>query len=288
VRYLKFFQTNSQKIFSYNIADTDYISDLPIACLEGFYNGNTEISENEDFLNLSKPVMNSTVFHDQALIGENSYSLTIKSSDTAEYFLKSEMQEFQIANNLIQSKQTTIDDTLLMGPVLILNLALNSVFCLHASAFLIKNKLFILMGDSGTGKSTIARFMAEQSQCQRIADDILPIKIDENTLQILPNFPQLKLPTSLQYKGGNLEQDTILLFAQKSIGKTKLTPVDSFSSIKKLINHSVATKLFAVKELQNHLSFCHKTSTLVKSYQLNYQHSSDSLKQLYNLLYELV
>jgi hypothetical protein len=74
----------------------------------------------------------------------------------------------------------------------------------------------------------------------------------------------------------------------KYIGKTKLTPVDSFSSIKKLINHSVATKLFAVKELQNHLSFCHKTSTLVKSYQLNYQHSSDSLKQLYNLLYELV
>ena len=288
MRYLKFFQTSSQKKFSYNIADTDYISDLQIDCLKGFYNGNSEITEKEDFLNLSNPVMDSTFFHDQVLIGENSYSLTIKSSDTAEYFLKSEMQEFEITNNLIQSKQSTIDDTLLMGPVFILNLALNSVFCLHALAFLIKNKLFILMGDSGTGKSTIARFMDEQPQCQRIADDILPIKIVKNDLKILPNFPQLKLPTSLQYKGTNLVKETTLLFAQKSTEKTNLTLVNSFSSIKKLINHSVATKLFAPNELENHLIFCHKTSTLVKSYQLNYQHSNDSLNQLYNLLYEMV
>lgn len=287
MRYLNFSQEDIQKKLCYKLADSYYYSELQIDALEGLY-CNSINKNQQEFLKTPNQSIQSSIFQDYALIGEKSYHLTVSSTVTANYLLKTGKHEFCITPNVIQSKDSIIDDILLLGPVLILNLALNKVFCLHASAFLIKDKIFILMGDSGTGKSTIARFMNEQKNCQRIADDILPLKIDENRLQVLPNFPQLKLPVSSQYKGDNLVKETILLFAQKSTDNTCLKSLDNFSCIKYLINHSVATKLFAKSELQNHLSFCHKSSTLVKSYRLKYQHSRDSLFQLYSQLNEIV
>ena len=143
------------------------------------------------------------------------------------------------------------------------------------------------MGDSGTGKSTIAKFMNKQLDSQRLADDILPLKIVDGNLTALPNFPQLKLSNNEQYVGDNIIRKTILLFTKKTNDETKLTSIGAFDAVKSLIKHSVATKLFARMELQNHLFFCHQVSSKVENYRLNYQHSADSLNQLYNLLNEI-
>jgi len=142
------------------------------------------------------------------------------------------------------------------------------------------------MGDSGTGKSTIARYMNEMSGCERIADDILPMKIVDNQLTVLPNFPQLKLSPDEQYQGDSIVKETILLFAEKSNEETQLKSIENFESLKKVVSHSVATKLFAKDELQNHLSFCHKASALTTSYHIKYQHSEGSLEKFFKLLNE--
>ncbi len=285
MRYLNLSKINNQKTHTYKIADSEYQSDESIDVFSCWRQNNS----NDRFKSsiTARYSVSSSLFRDCAYIGENAYDLCVDSIEPSGYLLKTKNQNYLLYKNIIQCNSRCADDTLLLGPVLILNLAMNKVFCLHASAFLFKGKVFILMGDSGTGKSTIAKFMDQQPKVQRIADDILPLKIVDDNLTVLPNFPQLKLPTNEQYKGDAIVTEIILLFAQKSKDETELTSIDSFDAIKSLIKHSVATKLFAKPELQNHLYFCHQASSKVKSYSLNYQHSKKSLDQLYNLLNEI-
>ncbi len=292
MRYLNLSKLNTQKKYTYKIADSEYQSDQEIDAFSSWrikaFNHSKHVINSPAAT--QKHSVTSHLYQEQAYIGENAYDLRVDSIKPTGYLLNTKNQSYQIDKNSVHCnnrRKGCIDSTLLLGPVLILNLAMNGVYCLHASAFLLKDKVFILMGDSGTGKSTVARFIDDQPLAQRIADDILPLKIVDGKITVLPNFPQLKLPADKQYTGDAIVADTVLLFAQKSIDATELISVDIFSAIKFLIKHSVATKLFAKNELQNHLSFCHQTSARVKSYRLNYQHSTNSLNQLYNLLDEI-
>ena len=286
MRYLSLSKIDNQEKHTYKIADSKYQSDQRIDAFSSWCkNSSNDAAKNSTAISKCSASLN--LFNDYAYIGENSYQLCVDSTKPIGYSLKTKNQSYRLNVNTIQCSSNTIDDTLLLGPVLILNLAMNKVFCLHASAFSFNDKVFILMGSSGTGKSTIARFMNNQKQARRIADDILPLKIIGNNLTILPCFPQLKLPANQQYTGDAIIAETILLFAQKSNSETELTPVETFDAIKLLIKHSVATKLFAKNELANHLSFCHLASSKVKSFHLNYQHRANSLDQLYNLLNEI-
>jgi len=113
------------------------------------------------------------------------------------------------------------------------------------------------------------------------------LKIINDSLTLMPSFPQLKLRQEQQYKGKDICQKTILLFAKKSNDETSLSKIDGFNGMKKLIEHSVASKLFAQKELDSHLKFCHKTSELSTAYYLKYQHSEKSLQQLYQVLSDI-
>ena len=286
MRYLKLSKINNKKQYIYEIADSEYCSNKKIDAFScwGISNSNIAVKISTA---IQKYSASSNLYHDHASIGENVYNLCVDAIKPTGYILKTKNQNFQINQNSIQCSYDCIDDTLLFGPVLILNLAMNGVFCLHASAFLLKGKVFILMGNSGTGKSSIARFMNEQDHAIRLTDDILPLKIINDEITVLPNFPQLKLSADKQYKGDAIMGEVVLLFAEKSIGETQLTPIDVFGATKSLVNHSVATKLFAKNELQNHLTFCHQVSTKVKSFCLNYQHHTESLDQLYNLLNEI-
>jgi len=285
VRYLNLSKNNSQQIFTYKIADSDYQSNQRIDLFKCWIKNNSTNTTNTPIV--AQYSASSNLYQDHTYIGEKSYDLSVDAIEPTGYLLKTKNQSFQLDQNCIHCNLDCIDTALLFGPVLILNLAMNGVFCLHASAFKIKGKVFILMGDSGTGKSTVARFMSEQANSTRLADDILPLKISNDEITVLPNFPQLKLPVDKQYKGKKIVGEIVLLFAQKSNNETALSPVDTFYAIKNMIKHSVATKLFANNELQNHLSFCHQVSSRVKNYRLYYQHSANSLEQLYNVLNEL-
>lgn len=274
-----------KEYYTYRIVDANYQSNIKIKALD-------YLSQSQQQAN---PIMavscnnvhtRDQIFNDKALIGEKEYDLTVESMSDSSYLLQCNSEKYSINNTNITADNSAMDVSVLLGPVLILNLAINNIFCLHSSAFLINDKVFILMGDSGTGKSTIARFINELSQCERVVDDIFPLKIRDNQLLLYPNFPQLKLSSDQQYKGVGIVKDTILLFAEKSDEPTQLKPIDDFQSMKKIISHTVATKLFANDELKNHLAFCYKVSSLTKSYHVKYQHAEGSLEKLYQLLNE--
>lgn len=281
------FATQSPFIVQYKIADEIYFSQKKLLFLEPLIQSQVISRNTIQDIHTNHNNRKNNIFHQDVLIDDNSYALCVDVQDDGSYLLQSDEEDYFISQDQIVAKQDNCDNNILLGPVLILNLAINNVFCLHASAFVLNNKVFIFMGESGTGKSTVARFVHQHANAQRLTDDILPLKIMDNKITLLPCFPQLKLSQEQQYSGDNIVKDTVLLFAQKSNESTELHEMDNFSAMKKMIKHSVASKLFADKELQNHLNFCQQVSQLASSYQVNYQHSEGGLNTLWSCLNEI-
>ncbi|HEX3131022.1 MAG TPA: hypothetical protein VH394_27050 [Thermoanaerobaculia bacterium] len=100
----------------------------------------------------------------------------------------------------IDKKEITIDpepgadeaaiEEALLGPVFALALAREGIFVLHASAVIFPEGVVAFLGDSGTGKSTLARLLVETGDAALAADDLLPIG---SSGAAYPHFPQLKL-----------------------------------------------------------------------------------------------
>lgn len=89
---------------------------------------------------------------------------------------------------------------MLLGPTLLLALALNRIYCFHGSGCRFGERAAVFLGPSGAGKSTLARYLSERRV--RIADDLLPFtdgSPEPNGLLAAPRFPQPKLPAERQY-----------------------------------------------------------------------------------------
>jgi hypothetical protein len=275
--------SSSQRFYHYKIADAFYQSNACIPELEYLSHANID---NAPQIKSSRQMLKELTFNENSLIGDKVHPLSVYTDKHDNYQIKCNADVFNINKERLDLAVKKFDITLLMGPALILNLAINKVFCLHASAFVLNNKLFVLMAASGTGKSTIARFIKNQPECYRVADDIVPIKIINGKLRLLPSFPQLKLSNDQQYNGNDIEMETVLLFANKSKDVTALKKTHQMLCLKNLIKHTVATKLFNENELRGHLHFCHQVSRQTKTFLLDYQHATDSLTKLVDLLYE--
>ena len=285
VRYLNL--TNSGKINNYKIADCIYQSGIEIQELEHSIQA-LSFAENQTSNNLAfNTIESSLVYEDNnTSIGENFYNIQVNYTQN-KYQLTVNQSIYFIDQNSISLQNHEIDKTILLGPALCLNLAMNNVFCLHSSAFKIKETTFVLMAESGTGKSTIARYFHQQKNSCRIADDILPLKVVKGEVILFPQFPQLKLSNDEQYHGENLTGRIVLLFANKNSESVSLTKLQTFDAAKNLIKHTVASRLFSQQELANHLDFCHKVASDLPAFQLTYPHQENSLKQLLELLNEL-
>ncbi len=57
----------------------------------------------------------------------------------------------------------------------------NSGFILHASSIVYKKKLFIFVGDSGVGKTTISNLLSRNKDIKKLSDDSIIIKMSDNT-----------------------------------------------------------------------------------------------------------
>ena len=77
----------------------------------------------------------------------------------------------------------------LLGPPLVLALALRDTWCLHASAVEYGGRVIAFLGESGAGKSTLAAYLAGQPGVRRVADDILPVAWQDHRLYYLAAFP---------------------------------------------------------------------------------------------------
>jgi len=151
-----------------------------------------------------------------------------------------------------------------LGPGLILALALHGVYCLHASAVSTRRGAIAFLGESGRGKSTLARFLATEAGLgwTPVADDILPVEPTADGLDVLPRFPQLKLPAAEQYPADAPERlplCTAFALAPDRTGDRVDVAVERLAPLPAslaLLRHTAAARLFDRNLAAGHLEAC--------------------------------
>lgn len=176
-----------------------------------------------------------------------------------------------------------------LGPTLILALALQDVWCLHASAAVCGGKVVLFSGESGDGKSTLARHLGMQAGWQRVGDDILPVIHSQDHLYALPRFPQLKIPPEQQPSLGLDARLKIhaIYFLNKKSAQDRVVHAHAMpptAAALALTRHSVAARLFSKDRMKAHLDFCSWTAQNIPVYELDYPHHYESLEDVQKIL----
>jgi hypothetical protein len=172
----------------------------------------------------------------------------------------------------------------LLGPPLMLALALQSQFCLHASAVGTTKGVIALAGESGGGKSTLARYLAEDGDArQLVTDDILPIDLNNRGVDVLPRFPQLKL--SLEDQPAVHLPERLPLAAIFSLGDPAGSDIQARrlsarEALLVLIRHAVASRLFGKELLARHMEIFSTVAQTLPVFALDYPRAFDLLPQV--------
>ena len=190
----------------------------------------------------------------------------------------------------LKSDLGEFDRAILLGPALVLALAMRSTWSLHASSAIFKNQTFAFLGESGQGKSTLAAYL-DSENWDRVADDILPATLEASGGRVWPHFPQLKLPPDKQ-PGFNfpeqlpLDRICVLDSADKN-AEPELELLLPSQAIQVLLSHTAGTRLFEPKLLKKHLDFCAGVAEQTPVYRLAYPHRRDALPLVKKLLENL-
>ncbi len=194
-------------------------------------------------------------------------------------------------NQLDPAFLSELDREILLGPALVLALALRDIWSLHASAAMFAEKVIVFLGESGQGKSTLAAYLSNNSGWRLVADDILPVRMDAGGVNVLPHFPQLKLPLEAQPGTGLPEHLPLTkLCVLAPAGQDTMPELQLLSpnlAIQALLRHTAGTRMFAPEMLGKHLSFCSLVAGQVPIYQLTYPHRKDILPGIKGLLENL-
>ena len=182
------------------------------------------------------------------------------------------------------------DLEILLGPALVLALALRGTWCLHASAATFRGRLIAFLGESGQGKSTLAAYLATagRPQWQLAADDILPVVPTAKRVDARLHFPQLKLSVEAQ-PGPQLPEslplERICILTQTDPdSQPGLQLTSPNEAIRLLIHHTAGTRLFDPALLSKHLAFCTRAAGQIPVYQLTYPHRRDTLPAIMEFL----
>jgi hypothetical protein len=189
---------------------------------------------------------------------------------------------------------SALDREILLGPALVLALAMRGTWSLHASAVMFRGKTIAFLGESGQGKSTLAAYLSSSNKSsgwRLVADDILPVTASSTGVVAWPRFPQLKLPVEAQ-PGISLPEQiplnalcVLVSAAQDESPDLQLLPPNL--AARGLISHTAGTRLFMPELLGKHLEFCTRVAAQIPVYRLIYPHSRDGLPTVKRLLESL-
>lgn len=170
----------------------------------------------------------------------------------------------------------------ILGPTLLLALALRGTFCLHASAVIPPGggEADLFLGNSGAGKSTLAAGLQAEGW-QRIADDVVPIGIRNGRLLALPGIPQLKLPQPLDLREPAPIRSLLFLDEGQDTTFEETSPSEAALS---LVRHTAVTKLFPPQLLAEHLEAATAWSRMARVARLRYPRRRDVFEALSELL----
>ena len=197
----------------------------------------------------------------------------------------------------IQNESITANEEVVLGPCLILALAMRTIFTLHASAWGSADGIIGFIGESGAGKSTLAAFLDQHfsgvpSRFSRFADDCLPVTVQNGDAVAMPHFPQLKLPASAHYAAGNPPRvpvrALVSLAGNRSQNTIEITPLHGKDALLEIVRHTIAAKLFGADLNQQHLAFAAQFIGNVPVYRMRYPHRREQLPAVADRLLDLV
>ncbi len=137
-----------------------------------------------------------------------------------------------------------------LGPGLAVALALLGCFSLHAAAVVVAGRPLVIMGESGCGKSTMAALASQRSDCRRVADDVVPVRVSpRGEMNLAPRFPQLKLASDVQWKGDSeLACRNLLCLTRDPVAAAcELSELSMRDGVLRLLESTVASKLFSME-----------------------------------------
>jgi hypothetical protein len=180
-----------------------------------------------------------------------------------------------------------LDRDILVGPVLVLALALRGVWSLHASAVTCNGRALLFLGESGQGKSTLAGFLASggDPESRLVSDDILPVTLDEISMNAWPHFPQLKLPLDSQPGVRLPERLPVGWLCLLDESETPfLQRLGTAAAMQLLLRHTAGTRLFPPELLSRHLAFCAQAAARTPIFRLAFPRRMDILPDVEALL----
>lgn len=182
-----------------------------------------------------------------------------------------------------------LDLEISFGPGLVLALALRGVFCFHASCVRFGRRLAAFIGDSGSGKSTIARLARGSAGRERLADDVLPAVVVAGEVFVLPRFPQLKLSPDEQWGADRPERlplDAIYdVGAERPESETAglrwIRPVGQREAVLRLARRTVASRLFDAPLTDRQLEACSEIAERVPVRDLVYGRNFEEMPAVF-------
>lgn len=208
----------------------------------------------------------------------------LKVTGGSDFFISAHGKSIQRIGN--DDPWPQLDREILVGPALVLALALRNVWSLHASAVTCNGRALLFVGDSGRGKSTLAAFLSSTGdpESRLVSDDILPVTLEAG-LTAWPHFPQLKLPLEEQ-PGASLPEQlpvaAICLLGESTT--TSLVKLSPGGAAPVLLAHTAGARIFPPALLAHHLSFCAKAAKVVPFYRVYYPRRLDALQGVEKLV----
>lgn len=183
-----------------------------------------------------------------------------------------------------------LDRETLVGPALVLALAMRGIWSLHASAVMFDGQVTVFLGESGQGKSTLAAYLSREGErkWRLVADDILPVTASSSGVEAWPHFPQLKLSAESQPGPGLPERipvDRICLLTKVEEGHPPgLQLFSRGQAVQALVGHTAGTRLFDPRLLAGHLAFAARVAQQAPVDELSYPRRWDVLADVKKLL----
>jgi hypothetical protein len=200
--------------------------------------------------------------------------ITVRASSFGQVWISADGRHLRWRPEDAQARQRP---ELVLGPGLVLALALQDVFCLHASAILTPAGAVVFAGPSGAGKSMLAARILAEGEFTRLADDIAPIQVDDSGCSILPHFPQLKLPPEQQYPPDGL----YLLEPGDQVSEEPLSPAAAALAV---CGQVVASRLLPEPVLTRLLQVCATVTERAQVRRLRYPHRPEAIADVARIL----
>ncbi len=281
--------TTAAPAYSYRIAGSEVVSNLPLPAAAGTAvarvaarterrspppatDGDPVVYDGEGWLE-GRPV------HARCVARGDGYEIAV--AEAGRYWVAAD------GGAILELEAAGAGDALL-GPPLLLALALRGTFALHAAAYgdAGGDGIVALCGPSGAGKSTLAAASEAQGDglC-RLADDLLPLASGEPGTALL-GFPQLKLAAAQQPRlergGGRVPLRGIVWLGRPALDREPVVRTrHGAAAVPTLVAASVASRLFPPPLAARHLEFCAALAAAVPVGVLSYPRRREAIPAVF-------